>query len=105
MENSLSRQGLRFRIALQVDTLDLCISVARRGLAHTIVPACAVYRLHHDADVSWAPVRSFYLTWALNENEARSHSPAVAEGRKVVLSTVATALQSTLWFKAEPFSR
>lgn len=105
MENSLSRQGMTFRIALQVDTLDLCISVARRGLAHTIVPACAVSRLYDDAELSWAPVRSFYLTWALNENEARSHSPAVAESRQVVLSSMDAALKSGLWFEAEPVRR
>ena len=41
------------------------------------------------------------MTWALRENKARSHSPALREGRQVALDTVAEALRSKAWFGAE----
>lgn len=100
-ENSLSRLGMTFKIALQVDTLDLCLDIAERGLAHTVVPACAVAGLKERKRLSWAPVKGFFMTWALNENEARSHSPAVSQGRKTVFTTLKAALDSGNWLGAE----
>ena len=105
VENSLARLGLRFRLALQVDTLELCLEVAERGLAHTVVPACALVGLAPHRTVSWAPIRGFFLTWALNENKARSHSPAVREGRRVALAAVERALASRQWLGAQPTGR
>lgn len=104
VENSLARLGMAFTPVLQVDTLDLCLEVAERGLAHTVVPACALAGLGLERTVSWAPIRSFLLTWALNENRARSHSPAVREGRRVAIEAVDRALASGLWFGAVPVS-
>ncbi len=101
VENSLARQGMTCEVTLQVDTLDLCLEVAQRGLAHTVVPACAVAGLGRYSQVAWAPVRSFFLTWALNENQARSHSPSVREGRRVAMESVRRALASGRWPGAE----
>ncbi len=100
-ENSLSRLGMSFKMALQVDTLELCMDVAELELAHTVVPACAVARLTDNSRLSWAPIKGFFMTWALNENEARSHSPAVSEGRRVALSVLKEAPASSKWFGAE----
>ncbi len=100
-ENSLSRLGMSFKIALQVDTLDLCLDVAERGLAYTVVPACTVAGLRARRRLSWAPIQRFFMTWALNENQARSHSPAVAEGRARVFSTLQAALSAGNWLGAE----
>lgn len=43
-------------------------------------------------------------TWALCENQSRSHSAAVREGRRLVFDTVADALTSKAWFGAESAS-
>ncbi len=102
VENSLARQGMTCDVSLQVDTLDLCLEVAERGLAHTVVPACAVAGLARYSKATWAPVRSFFLTWALNENQARAHSSAVREGRRVAIDCVTRALAAGLWPGAEP---
>jgi len=101
VENSLTRTGMVFKVALQVDTLDLCLDVAERGLAHTVVPACALAGLTDQRQLTWGPIKGFFITWALNENEARTHSPAVREGRSAVMASLQAALKVDTWFAAE----
>lgn len=96
VEHALGRKGLKFRIAVETDTLALCLDLARRGNGFTIVPACAVFKA--DPRLSWAPVRSLSMTWALCENLARSHSPAVRETKRLIQSTVANALARKEWY-------
>jgi len=46
---------------------------------------------------SWTDIKGQHVTWALWENEARTHSQAVREGRKVVLSTLSRVLDQNAW--------
>ena len=102
IENSLQRRGLKFSIGVETDTLRLCMELARQGAGLTVVPACAVYQHALGDELKWAPIKGLYLTWALFENEARSHSPAVQEGRRLFLETLKTQLAQGHWFGAEP---
>lgn len=101
VENTLARKGMTFRVAVETDTLTLCLELARRGVGHTVVPACAIHRRGLIDALSWAPLREMYMTWALCENQARSHSLAVREGRRLAFDVVAEALASGEWFRAE----
>lgn len=101
VENTLARKGMTFRIAVETDTLTLCMELARRGVGHTVVPACAVHVRAFVDSLSWAPLRGMFITWALCENEARSHSPAVREGRRLAFDVVGEALKSGEWFGSE----
>jgi LysR family nitrogen assimilation transcriptional regulator len=101
IENTMQRQALQFKLAMQVDTLGLCLNVASQNLAFTVVPACAVSRLDEKAGLCWAPIKGLYLTWALFENTARSHSSAVTESRRLLLDEVLTSVHSGRWFGAE----
>jgi LysR family nitrogen assimilation transcriptional regulator len=105
LESNLFRRGMTCSIAVETDTLKLCMELASKGIGQTVVPACALY-LHSLGDsICWAPVRGMYITWALYENQARSHSPAVREGRRIVFETVATSLKSEeIWLGAEAVS-
>ena len=100
IEHMLKRKGMHFNIAIETDTLALCLDLAREGLGLTIVPASALYK-HDMANISWSPVRGMYLTWSLFESLARSHSHAVHEGRKLVHSTVTQAIAAREWFGVE----
>jgi LysR family nitrogen assimilation transcriptional regulator len=101
IEHALARKNLCFRIAAEVDTLTLCITLARGGHAHTVVPSCAL--CDHDAvlDLSWSPLKSIHLTWALCENDARGHSVAVREGKRLALELINSRLQDGSWQGAE----
>jgi LysR family transcriptional regulator, nitrogen assimilation regulatory protein len=101
VEHTLARKGMVFRLAVETDTLTLCLDLASRGLGFTVVPACALHNHGFGDSISWAPVRGLFLTWALYENQARTHSQAVREGRRLVLATVAEALAAKIWFGAE----
>ena len=79
IEHSLQRQSLKFKLAMQVDTLALCMNVASQNLAYTVVPSCAVVGLKGDHDISWSPIKGLFMTWALFENVSRIHSPAAME--------------------------
>ena len=105
MEHTLERKGMAFRLAVETDTLTLCLDLARRGLGYTVVPACAVHSHGLGREISWAPVRGLSMTWALCENQARTHSQAVREARRLVFATVAQALASGDWFGAEAASK
>ncbi|WP_285409880.1 LysR family transcriptional regulator [Variovorax sp. efr-133-TYG-130] len=102
VEHSMMRKGMSFQLAVETDTLTLCLDLARRGIGFTVVPACSLYGSGMADSISWAPIRGLYLTWALCENQARNHSQAVREGRRHVISTCAEALAGEIWFGAEP---
>jgi LysR family transcriptional regulator, nitrogen assimilation regulatory protein len=101
IEHALRRKSVDFRIELEADTLQLCLAVARAGLAATIAPASALHDRTMNQGLSWVPVGGMLVTWALFENQARTHSQAVVQGRKLVMSTVAERLASSKWVGAE----
>jgi LysR family nitrogen assimilation transcriptional regulator len=105
IEHSLQRKSLKFRLALQVDTLALCMNVASQNLAFTVVPACAVANLSHTKDITWSPIKGLYLTWALYENESRTHSTAVNECKRALMATLQKSLSDGRWPGVEKVSK
>jgi LysR family nitrogen assimilation transcriptional regulator len=104
VEHTLARKGMAFRVAVETDTLTLCLDLARRGIGYTVVPACAVVDHQLGDAITWSPVRGLYMTWALCENQARTHSAAVRESRRLVFEIVSQALASARWAGAESAS-
>ncbi len=100
VENALADKKLQFRLAVESDTLPLCLELAARGAGLTVVPACALHHRGQNLGMSWAPLRAMHLDWALLENDARSHSSAVREGRRFLVQTLDQAIQSNTWFGA-----
>ncbi|MET3552652.1 hypothetical protein [Burkholderia sp. 567] len=79
------------------------MELARQGVTDTVTPCCAVSGNTYWEDlISWSPIRGAYMTWALCENTARSHSPTVREGYRIVLEMVDEIIRSTIWRGAEP---
>ena len=101
VQHALERKGMQFRLAVETDTLALCLDLAQRGVGLTVLPACAVYAHGLGDSISWAPIKGQYVSWALCENVARTHSQAVREGRRLVISTAAEALARKVWVGAE----
>ncbi|MGE4125149.1 MAG: LysR family transcriptional regulator [Pusillimonas sp.] len=101
IEHGLTRRGLRFRLAVETDTLNLCLEFARQGLGLTILPACSIQPRWLSDDISWAPLKGSYITWALYENQTRSHSEALREGRRLISTTLAETLSNGMWYGAE----
>lgn len=105
IENSLARKGLGFNNAFEVDAVTLSMDLARKSLSATVTPCCAVSGNPYLEDsVSWSPIRGMFITWALCENTARSHSPAVGEGRRLISQIVGEAVQGGKWIGADLFS-
>lgn len=102
IENALNRKSMTFRTIVETDTLRLCLELAGRSSGYTVVPACALHGHDLGDSIQWAPIKSMYLTWSLYENEARAHSQAVLEGRRLLLSTLAESLKDGSWYGAEP---
>ncbi|QGZ66057.1 LysR family transcriptional regulator [Paraburkholderia acidisoli] len=102
IENAMARRHLDFNIVFELDAMHLSIDLAREGVADTVTPCCAVSgNAHWDDAISWSPIRGAYMTWALCENTARSHSQAVREGQRVVLDMVDEIIGSKRWLGAE----
>jgi len=98
IENAMARQRLEFTLLFELDAMHLSMDLARQGVADTVTPCCAVSgNAHWEELISWSPIRGAYLTWALCENTARSHSPAVAEGHRIVLDMVDEIICSKVW--------
>jgi len=98
IENAMVRQRLEFTLLFELDAMHLSMDLARQGVADTVTPCCAVSgNAHWEELISWSPIRGAYLTWALCENTARSHSPAVAEGHRIVLDMVDEIICSKVW--------
>ena len=101
VERAMEREGLAFRLAVETDTLSLCLDLARRGVGATLVPVCSLLCNGSDDAIGWAPVEGQSITWALWDNLARTHSQAVREGRRLLVATVAEALARGVWIGAE----
>jgi len=85
--------------------MHLSMELARQGIADTVTPCCAVSgNGHWEELISWSPIRGAYITWALCENTARSHSQAVREGQRVVLELVHEIIDSKIWRGVERLS-
>ncbi|MCX4160033.1 MULTISPECIES: LysR family transcriptional regulator [Paraburkholderia] len=102
IENSMARRNLQFNLLFELDAMHLSMELASQGIADTVSPCCAVSgNAYWEDSISWSPIRGLHMTWALCENSARSHSPAVSEGRRLVLDVVDEIIQSNSWFDAE----
>lgn len=101
VELALAQEGLPFRVDVETDTLALCLDLVSQGIGSTVVPACALIPHQEGGEISWAPVQGLSVTWALYENQARGHSQAVREGRKLALAAVAEGLRAGRWIGAE----
>ena len=106
IENSLERRELQFKTLFEIDAMNLSIELARQGICETVTPCCAVSgNARWKDEVSWSPIRGMYMSWALCENTARSHSPAVREGQKLVQKVVDQILGRGQWLGAERLSK
>ena len=101
LERALERKGLQFIVAVETDTLAICLDMARRGVGFSVVPSSALFGRAGDTSISWAPIKGQSITWALWENTARTHSPAVTQGRKLALNSIAAVLARNEWYGAE----
>lgn len=101
VEHMLTRKGMVFRTAVEAGTLSLCMELAEQGLGLTVLPACALNNVTCPEAISWSPIRGLALTWALYENQARSHSHALREGRRVVMATLEHAIETRQWYGLE----
>ncbi|MFP3643043.1 LysR family transcriptional regulator [Paraburkholderia sp. SIMBA_054] len=106
IENSLERKGFQFKTIFEIDAMNLSIELARQGVCDTVTPCCAVSdHPRWEKEVAWSPIRGMYMTWAICENTARSHSPAVREGQKLVYKLVDEILAQGTWLGAERLSK
>jgi LysR family transcriptional regulator, nitrogen assimilation regulatory protein len=101
VEHALEREGMQFRLAVETDTLSLCLDLARRGVGFSVVPASSLCEHGLGDTISWAPIKGQFVTWALCENLDRMHSQAVREGRRLLMNVVARALDLKIWSGAE----
>lgn len=101
IEHAAERKGLKFHLLVETDALSLCLDLARRAVGLTVIPSSSVYGLGADQSIRWAPLKGQFVTWAVCENLARSHSPAVREGRRLVFATVSQVVSSQEWVGAE----
>lgn len=102
IENSMSRRGFEFKTLFEIDAMHLSMELARQGVVDTVTPCCAVSgNPQWEESVAWSPIRSAYMTWALCENTARSHSQAVREGQRLVVQLVDEIVESGIWLGAE----
>ncbi|MEZ5649857.1 MAG: LysR family transcriptional regulator [Burkholderiaceae bacterium] len=95
VESSLARVQSRFALAVETDTLALCLDFARQGVGSTVIPASAV--AGQGDSIRWSPVSGLSIAWALYENEARTHAAAVGGGRRLALDVLSDSLAGNGW--------
>ncbi|MGF6780366.1 LysR substrate-binding domain-containing protein [Paraburkholderia sp. GAS334] len=96
IENAMARRGFEFKTIFEIDAMNLSIELARQGACDTVISGNE--RLANE--VAWSPVRGMSMTWALCENTARSHSPAIHEGLKLVFKLVDEIVGRGKWLGA-----
>lgn len=97
IEHEMAVLGLDLNVAIETDTLNLCLDLASRGDGYTIVPQCALLSSNLPSDTEWARVSNLEITWALFENKRRSHSHAVRFCRREIIRIVADQVSKGRW--------
>ncbi|MCR8547576.1 LysR family transcriptional regulator [Salipiger sp. P9] len=96
-EHEMARKGATLDVAMETDTLALCLELSATGLGYTVVPASAMTNPVASGRVLWAPVEGLTLGWALYSNPMRNHSRAVRECRKEILQILRETAGGSGW--------
>ncbi|MFN3312600.1 MAG: LysR family transcriptional regulator [Hyphomonas sp.] len=102
IEHELARMGLDLKVAIETDTLNLCLDLAARGAGYTVVPRCALLSLETIRAPNWAQIADLEIVWSLFENTRRSHSHAVRHCRREIRRIVQEKLAEGEWTGATP---
>lgn len=101
LERAMQDEGLKLRVAVESDTLSICMEMAAQGAGWTVVPISSLHGAFWNGATSHAPLEGQSIAWALWDNEARSHSSAVKEGRRLALALIESVLATGSWTGAE----
>lgn len=97
VEQDLAKRGIDLNVAMETDTLSLCLTMCERNAGYTVTPRCALLSNAHIQGITWAPIEGEDVTWALFENRKRTHSQAVRKCRKMLLARVSEKLAQGQW--------
>ena len=105
LEHMLRRRDVGYRVVVETDSLGQSLQFASRGIGLTVLPACALTALGDygvaDSRIAWSPIRGLAMTWSLFESQARLHSRAVREGKRLVTETLRASVDAGIWYGAE----
>ncbi|MEL7027843.1 MAG: LysR family transcriptional regulator [Pseudomonadota bacterium] len=105
VEQELAINQLDLNVAIETDTLSLCLAMAEVEAGYTITPRCALLSNPQFGDVTWAPIVNVPVRWSLFENLKRTHSPAVRKCRRLILELTASTIASGRWTGARQLQR
>jgi len=101
VEHGLWQRNLRFNLAAEADTIMLCLTLARKGVAETVVPGSSIFEKNLQRGLSWSRLKGVFLTWMLCEKETRTHIQAVRVGKETVMKLINEKINQSLWLGAE----
>lgn len=93
----LKRHAQTYKRAAEVETLALCVDLAKNGLGYTVLPYCA---LHDSPDLdalSFAPIKGLFITWSMFRSEERRRSLALQQVAKVLEERMMHEVRSKRW--------
>jgi LysR family nitrogen assimilation transcriptional regulator len=97
IEHELALMGMDLRVAIETDTLNLCMDLAARGDGYTVVPRCALLSIETTKGPQWARIADLDIVWSLFENTRRSHSHAVRYCRREIRKIVQAKTEEGDW--------
>ncbi len=101
IEHEMAILGLDLNVAIETDTLNLCLDLASRGDGYTVVPRCALLSSGVTAYLKWARIDDLEIIWSLFENTRRSHSHAVRHCRSEIRRIVTEQMANGWWTGAK----
>lgn len=96
-EQACASRNIDLNVAIETDTLSLCLEMCSRDVGYSVMPRCAILSNPQFSDVAWAPIDGLSVTWALFENPRRTHSQAVRKCRRLMMSIVNDVVASGRW--------
>lgn len=101
LEHGMALNGLELSVAIETDTLALCIELCARGKGYTVAPRSALLNISGTLPVSWAPIDGAFVVWSLFVNARRTHSHAVRYCRNQILRITRSTTADGRWPNAE----
>lgn len=94
IEHEMAMRDLDLQVAIETDTMALCLELAAKGLGHTVVPQGALLNPVGQMERCWAPIDAIFIDWAMLVNSRRTHSQAVRSCRNLLVQMVQTAVRA-----------
>lgn len=97
VDRALSREGLRARTVVEIESFEMALELVRRGDLYTVFPYCALHEAMAAGVVEAQPIQGLTISWVAVTTRDRGVTAATAVLRSALLSSACALVHDGTW--------